>query len=175
MHKKSLMKKNLIKQKSGFTIAELVVVMFLLGLVAIIATSITLMANRSQQNHEIDNKSQTELVNLESAFKDWLMSYDTAEFKFIIDESSIGASKYDRDAIYDIKFENGTLSYFPTADGETQTIKFSSIKDVTFSNNGDIICCTAYLENNYKHKILYTLRAATIWNQNLASAGDNNE
>lgn len=167
------MKKNLIKQKGGFTLAELIVAMLLLGLVAIIATSITLMANRAQQNHEIDNKSQTELVNLESAFKNWLMLYDTEEFEFTINESSIWASKYDRDAIYDIEFENGTLSYFPTADGETQTIKFNSIKDVTFSNEGDIICCTAYLGNNYTHKILYTLRAATIWNLNLASAGDN--
>lgn len=156
------MKKNLIKQKGGFTIAELIVVMLLLGLVAIIATSITLMANRSQQNHEIDNKSQTELVNLESAFKDWLMLYDTEEFKFVVSDRSIELTKDDISAIYVMEFNDGTLSYFPTADGETQTIEFSSIKDVTFSNEGDIICCTAYLENNYTHKILYTLRAATI-------------
>lgn len=147
--------------------AELAVVIVLLGLVATIATTITLMVNRTQQNYKINNKSQAELVRLESAFKDWLMLYDSAEWKLIIDDSSIGVTKDTIDAIYEIKFENGTLSHFPTAGGQIESIKFNSITDVTFTFERDIICCTATIEN-YQHKILYTMRAATIWNENLA-------
>lgn len=156
------MKNHLIKQKSGFTLTELVVVMFLLGLVAIIATSITLMVNRSQQNYQIDSKSQAELLELESKFKDWLALYDSADYTLIIDESSITASKDTEDVKFVIKFESGTLSCFTLEDG-IESINFNTITAITFEFNDDIVCCIVkFNDTTYEHKILYTMRVAKL-------------
>lgn len=147
--------------------AELAVVIVLLGLVAMIATTITMMVSRTQKNYRIDSKGQTELVRLETAFKDWLAPYDSAEWKLIINKNSIEVTKDTMSAMYLIEFNNGTLSFYPTTENETKSIKFDSITDITFSRNNDIICCTATIEN-YQHKILYTMRTF----ETETSAGD---
>lgn len=162
-----LMNKNLIKQKSGFTLVELVVVMFLMGLVAIIATSITLMVNRSQQNYQIDSKSQAELLELETQFKGWLAHYDSAEYTLVVDQSNITALKTtspneteDEDLF--IRFENGTLSY-STLEYEDKAVSFNSITSITFEFENDIVGCRVkFNDTDYEHMILYTMRVAKI-------------
>lgn len=154
------MRKKLIKQKNGFTLTELVVVMFLLVIITIISASVTLTVNRSKQNYQIDFKSQTEILELETRFKDWLALYDSADYALIIDESSIIASK-DGETNY-IEFKDGTLSY-TSIDDEVKTVKFGSIRNITFEFEGDIVCCRVEFDDTtYSHKILYTMRAAIL-------------
>ena len=157
--------------------AELVVVMVLLGLVVLIATSVTLMVNRAQQNYKIDSKSQAEILRLEEAFKDCLMLCDSEEFILIIGDRSIEVSKEEISATPPvIEFKDGTLSYFTGAENNVKTIEFESIKDITFSNDDDIVCCTVtFIKTDYEHKILYTMRAITQIRTKMTSAGDSNE
>lgn len=169
-------KKNLIANNNGFTLTELVVVMFLLSIVMAMAISITLIVNRSEQKYLIDSNGEAEILKLETEFKDWLMLFDSKGYKLTIPEGTniIEVVASTNTGLY-IKFDNGTLTYSKFGeDGEpiTSTLAFSSINKIEFfaygtqtntQTNKDIVCCVAYIENTgYTHKILHIMRSATI-------------
>lgn len=157
-------------------------VMVLLGLVTIIATSVTLIVNRSQQKYQIDSKSQAEILKLETSFKDWLMLHDSKEFSL----GALSTSSTDISAIQftytdnaetslKMEFANGTLSYQTIDNDNPLDINFTAISDITFTFYGNSVCCIAYIGNtDYTHKILYTMRAAQIQGE-LIQEGEENE
>ena len=153
-----------MRNKGGFTLTELVVVMFLLGLVAVICTSVSLMVNRSQQKNQIDAKGQTEIVKLQKAIEDWLMLYDKAGVSLSVTDSNIDiitqtAALADNgiSADSDMRFEGGALWA-----GDI-SIAFSSITGVNFSVSDNTLCCSVHLnKSNYIYKFLHTMRAASI-------------
>lgn len=156
-------RKNFTTQRDGFTLTELVVVIFLLGLVAIIATSVTLMVTQAQQNYRLDAKGEAELLQLERVFKDCLKLYDKSEYLFTVEENQIAVSHSGESGGAKTEllvFEDRAI-YYTDEEGNSKTVDFNSVTGITFEAYGDIVCCTASFENsNFNHKILYTLRAA---------------
>lgn len=144
----------------GFTLIELVVVMFLLSIVSVLFVSVTMMVNNSQQNLRIDSKSQAELYTLEKSFKDRLKQFDCAEFKITVGSTAITVTDFTNDDAREtiLKFEGKELTVTPDK-AET----FEKITAITFSQSGNIVCCTAKFDDtDYTHKLLYTIRAAKI-------------
>lgn len=161
--------KSIFKRNNGFTLTEIVVVMVLLGLIIILATSITLIVNHSQRLSQIDSKGESEIVKLRTTFCDWIKLYDSDVYDITVSEREIiihSTSAFEGSDNVTMDFADGKLSYYenigyePTA-SKTEII-FSAITDVTFELcDSDLLLCTAHLENT-DYKILYHIRAAQI-------------
>ena len=157
---------------------EIVVVMVLLGLITLLATSITLIVNQSQKISQLDSKSESEVLKLETAFKNWLMLYDSEIYEIEISQTDSQSRIEIKDggtgpAIYmEFNSQDDTLTYTENVgdnyyedEASKTTITFSAINNITFDICDGIIRCTASFENtDYTHIILYYVRTATILN-----------
>ncbi len=164
------MKKSYIKiNNKGFTLTEIVVVMILLGLIIILATSITLIVNHSRQLTQLDSKDEGELLKLRTVFDDWLLLYDSDNYILTVSEHKVEASdesllSTETDTF--LSFESGQLTYSENVGYEPQAvqviIEFTAIKDITFDIcDVNIICCTVHFDS-VDYKIISHLRAAII-------------
>lgn len=144
---------------------ELAVTIALIGIVGTIATSITLMVIRSQQDFNTSAQNQKEAYMLEGDFCNWMMAYDTRDYVFIVQNNAVKADLKDNTessvtSMLMFSADENKLSFAGSSMPDRQT---ETVASVQFSLSGRTICCViSFKDTQYTHKILYTVMAAEI-------------
>ncbi len=151
---------------AGFTLVELTVVIVLLALLGTIAVSVALLVTRAERNYRLDARTQSELLEAETCFKDWLMQCDEAGATLTVSAESLTVQVAGTVA--------GSFSYtagtaVAEVGGEESTAEFSAVTAMKFSRSGQVICCEIAVRDFGSCKVLYTMRAAQV--KEVAAAG----
>ncbi len=130
--------KRQIKNKKGFTLAELCVVMFISGIVGTMVVSSMLFFTK-QQNEIVSEASQiSELKDTQKIINDWLRNYDNNNFVISCSEDSTalivksGGAEQSR-----IVFENSAVTEVKGAEHSAKSDKFKNISRISFSLSQD--------------------------------------
>lgn len=148
--------------KKGFTLTELTIVLVLLGLIALLATTIILSVNSSQNNAQLNSKQERDILELEKSLNEWF---------YVSDNSQTAISVYDDKLLTDngscYSFTNGELTFT----NHNDSIRFSEITSITFDvPYANVISIRAQFRNSDAHFFtIVTVTAATV------IKGENNE
>ncbi len=148
------------KNNKGFTLAELIISMALIGILTAVLTSIIISVNKIEERSQLDSGAQSEIIRIKTAL-DQILKYDSSEYIFSISEQKIEISDKNADIIYKVEFSDSALNY-----GEKEnefSVLLSAAVNIKFKIHDDILSCKISFENTeYEHNIVYYLRAAGI-------------
>ncbi len=146
-----------MNKKRGFTLAELSVVLALIGIVvALTVTFTTMLSNRAAQSQAYDKVLQ-DLPNIEFSIKSWLTHYDNADFYLKVEDDGHSLAAYDIKGTTDLRDDVRVSKMHLSTDGSTlvgddfSSMIVHSVQSLNFtitspsSTNRRIVCTIEYL------------------------------
>ena len=101
--------------KKGFTLTELTIVLVLLGLIALLATTVIISTNTAQNNVQLSSKQERDILCFEESLNDWLCAADNSHTTISVYENEILTDNGKRYAFSNSELElttNNDVIYF---------------------------------------------------------------
>jgi prepilin-type N-terminal cleavage/methylation domain-containing protein len=117
--------------KRGFTVAELCVVLALVGIISVMIISFSVMMGDHTDALDAQYDFLEECTTLENALRIWVAEYDVPTNTFAVADGKLAIN-----GTTGVEFRNGKLSL-----GEKSLPGLNTVAAVSFEEHGDLIKC----------------------------------